>query len=363
MVKVRGQSTNRKTVKQTEKMACASVGDVSSATLPSCKVTRVIRKGITSEATCRSNLSRPVEFKSIPQLRILDAWHRWRNTSHVFVTRDFLGHFQPSVNCVPVRILTLDFASWPSNSTKKAYKTRDYDIGVQFSFHHSEWGPVCITSLYPKWKPLRIDWRGSITSKRDGLFNPRLEGQRWKLKGLGRLRFFFVSAKASLPISLSPFPFLFLSLPLPFPSSSSPFDLSFALWNRKAFSLSILRFLCPPTLPLCPRTQNLSIVRRAITLHAGKSCEAFTWLWSKISWDIWQISCEIGDYWRRSRRKLWKKLDSASRFESFFSFSLKHWRSAGKMVRQYACTGASVFDRRQKFCESAARLDGLLNLR
>ena len=36
-----------------------------------------------------------------------------------------------------------------------------------------------------------------------------------------------------------------------------------------------------------PRTQSLSIVHRSITLHAhaGTSCEAFTWLRSKISWN------------------------------------------------------------------------------
>ena len=76
--------------------------------------------------------------------------------------------------------------------------------------------------------------------------------------------------------------------------------------NRKAFSPSILRFLCPPTLPLCQRTQSLSIVCRFITLHAGTPCEEFTWLLSKISWNIWQISCDIGDCRRRWHRKLWK---------------------------------------------------------
>ena len=57
--------------------------------------------------------------------------------------------------------------------------------------------------------------------------------------------------------------------------------------NRKVTS-SILRFLCPPTLPLGRRTQSLAIVRRSITLHAGTSCEEFTWLRSKImiSWNI-----------------------------------------------------------------------------
>ena len=131
--------------------------------------------------------------------------------------------------------------------------------------------------------------------------------------------------------------------------------------NRKVTS-SILRFLCPPTLPLGQLKQSLSIVPRSITLHAGMSCEEFTWLRSKISWNIWQISCEIGDSRRRWCRKLWKKIDAASRFESFFSLSLEHQLSAGKMALPYTYTGASVFDRRQKFCQSAVRLDGLVNL-
>ena len=71
--------------------------------------------------------------------------------------------------------------------------------------------------------------------------------------------------------------------------------------NQKVTS-SILRFLCPSTLPLGPRTQSLCIVRRSITLHAGRSSEEFTWLRSKISWDIWQISCEIG----HCRCRLWR---------------------------------------------------------
>ena len=108
-----------------------------------------------------------------------------------------------------------------------------------------------------------------------------------------------------------------------------------------------------------------SIVRRSITLHAGMLCEAFTWLRLKISncWDIWQISCEIGDSRRRSRRKRWKKLDAVSRFESFFSLSLERQRSAGKVAHRCTHTGSSVFDRRQKYCLSVAHLDGLVNLR
>ena len=120
----------------------------------------------------------------------------------------------------------------------------------------------------------------------------------------------------------------------------------------------------PLSVPFGPRTQSLSIVRRSITLHTrtGTSCEAFAWLRSKISSDIWQISCEIRDSRRRSRRKLWKKLDAACRFESFFSLSLERERSVGETAHRCRHTGASVFDRRQKFCDSTARLDGLAKL-
>ena len=62
------------------------------------------------------------------------------------------------------------------------------------------------------------------------------------------------------------------------------------------------------------------------------------------------------------RRNLSKKLDCASRSESFFSLSLERERSAGETAHQCRYTGASVFERRQKFCESAACLDGLVKL-
>ena len=120
--------------------------------------------------------------------------------------------------------------------------------------------------------------------------------------------------------------------------------------------------LSTDSIPFGPRTQSLSIVRGSITLHTGTSCKAFTWLRSKIRWDIWQISCEIGDCRRRSRRKLWKKLDAASRFESFFFLSLERERSEGDTVHRCRHMGASVFDRRQKFCDSATRLDGVAKL-
>ena len=164
------------------------------------------------------------------------------------------------------------------------------------------------TEKINKWKPLRMDCRGSITT-----VQPQTRLREMDTENC------------------------FLIFHSPFPLSTD--SVSFG-----------------------PRTQSLAIVRRSITLHAGTSCEAFTWLRSKISWDIWQISSEIGDSRRRSRRKLWKKLDTAGRFESFFSCSLERERSAGETAHRCRHTGASVFHRRQKFCDSAARLDGLAKL-
>ena len=69
----------------------------------------------------------------------------------------------------------------------------------------------------------------------------------------------------------------------------------------------------------------------------------------------------VGDL-RSTGGKVCKKLDAAGRFESFFSLSLERERSAGEMAHRCTHTGASVFDRRQKFCDSASRLDGLAKL-
>ena len=68
------------------------------------------------------------------------------------------------------------------------------------------------------------------------------------------------------------------------------------------------------------------------------------------------------EIWDRPAESSEKKLDAASRFESFFSLSLEGERSAGETAHRCTHTGASVFARRQKFCDSAARLDGLAKL-
>ena len=75
-----GRKSNMKTVKQTAKMAGASVCDVSGTTSPSCKVTRPVRNVHDQLKSIRrrpavENLQRPVEFQTIPQPWILFAWH------------------------------------------------------------------------------------------------------------------------------------------------------------------------------------------------------------------------------------------------------------------------------------------------
>ena len=94
-------------------------------------------------------------------------------------------------------------------------------------------------------------------------------------------------------------------------------------------------------------------VHRCITLQAGTSCKASTWLRSKISRDIWQISCMI---WNRARWKFWKRLDAASRFwELLFRFSgepAKCGRNGPSihLRSRYSCsTDAKVLPARSSF--------------
>ena len=127
-------------------MAHASICDVSGAASPRCKVKQAIRNVRDRPETLRRrpagvNLLRPVEFKTIPQPRILDAWHRWRNTSHAVLTRDFLAIFGPLLDRVHVRILTSDFHHWTLQ--KKAYKIREYVFGAQFSVNPSSFAKTC----------------------------------------------------------------------------------------------------------------------------------------------------------------------------------------------------------------------------
>ena len=94
-----------KMVKQTtKKMARVSVCDVSGATSPSCTVMRAIRNVHDQPQSIRTrpaveNLSllRPVEFKTIPQPQILDAWHQYTRYRPRRRYLRFFGHFQLSV--------------------------------------------------------------------------------------------------------------------------------------------------------------------------------------------------------------------------------------------------------------------------
>ena len=82
------------------------------ATSPSCKVMCAIRNVPDQPESVRTwpsivNLLRLVEFKTIPQPRILDAWHQWCNTGYV-VNQEFLAIFVRLFDRVLVRILTSD---------------------------------------------------------------------------------------------------------------------------------------------------------------------------------------------------------------------------------------------------------------
>ena len=82
MVKVGGRNSNGKTVEQTAKnMVRESVCDVSGATSPSCKVTRAIRNVHDQPESFQRrpavvNPLCPIEFMTILQPQILDAWYQ-----------------------------------------------------------------------------------------------------------------------------------------------------------------------------------------------------------------------------------------------------------------------------------------------
>ena len=113
-------------------MAHASICDVSGATSQSCKITRAIRNVHNQSESAVVNVLRPFKFKTIPRPQILDAWQQWCNTGRVFVTLDVLAIFGHLFARVPGRILTSDFHHLTLR--KMAYKVRDYDFEVQFSF-------------------------------------------------------------------------------------------------------------------------------------------------------------------------------------------------------------------------------------
>ena len=131
-----GRQSNRQ-----RKMARTSVCDISGATSPSYKVMWAVRNVHVQPAWPWSvrrwpavvNLLRLVEFKTIPQPRIYDAWHQWCNTGRVFVTLDFWPF---STVCLTVFLSEF----WPRIFTielheKSPTRSEIMIFGVQFSFN------------------------------------------------------------------------------------------------------------------------------------------------------------------------------------------------------------------------------------
>ena len=140
MVKVRGQTSNGKTVKQTAKKWHVRAFVTSVVTprhhkrSPERFEMFMISRNQFVEATCcskpntRSN-SRP--FRSLEFL--MPGTHTVTHYRTRFRHPRFFGHFRQSIwqySC-----LNFDIGLWPWKPTrKKAYKIRAYDFGVQFSF-------------------------------------------------------------------------------------------------------------------------------------------------------------------------------------------------------------------------------------
>ena len=83
----------------------------------------------------------------------------------------------------------------------------------------------------------------------------------------------------------------------------------------------------------------------------------------RLVWIMRQNATDELEIWDRPfESSAGKNLDAASQFESFFSVLLKHQQSVGEIAIDSMYTGASVFDRHQKLCLSAACLDMLANL-
>ena len=89
------------------------------------------------------------------------------------------------------------------------------------------------------------------------------------------------------------------------------------------------------------RVWSVHIVGNVLAMHhgplfccsPGTPCDACRCLRSKIGLDNATDQLEIWKSVRSTGQKFWRKLDAASRFESFFSLLLERHRSAGKMVK------------------------------
>ena len=103
------------------------------------------------------------------------------------------------------------------------------------------------------------------------------------------------------------------------------------------------------TIPYCPLPRF-----QVAAMPAGASCEACTCRRSKISGEI--SSRKSQNLVKSSQRSRLLRVGS----ESFFLLERK--RRTGEMACRCRYARASVFDRRQKFCESGARSDGVAEL-
>ena len=74
------------------------------------------------------NLIRPVKFKTVSQPRILDAWHKWRDTGRIFVTQNFSAIFGRMFDRVPVRILTFTIELHEKKPTRSENMTLECSL-------------------------------------------------------------------------------------------------------------------------------------------------------------------------------------------------------------------------------------------
>ena len=136
--------------------------------------------------------------------------------------------------------------------------------------------------------------------------------------------------------------------------------------NRKTFSFSRRQKFFESATGSFGRTANLFFLQVSFVFAGIEACTSWETCYPCEARGFDHRSVDksgrsVGDL-RSTSRKFWKKLDAASRFESFFSLSLERERSADETANWCRYTWASVFDRSQKFGESAARLDGLAKL-
>ena len=121
------------------------------------------------------NLLRPVEFKTIPQPLSLDAWHQWRNTSHIAVTRDLVA-------VLAVCLTTILFEFWPQTFTVelKTRPARSEIMILKYSFPSVSLFPLqgLISSLNSSCSK-RLACQPFFNVTLAGLFWPTIKSADW----------------------------------------------------------------------------------------------------------------------------------------------------------------------------------------